>query len=133
MTQQNNSNLWALTKGAPEALKPMLDPTSLPADYEQSYLRQMALGRRVLALAYRNLGKNTPSTLSKYKSSRESVEKSLTFAGLLIMNSPLKADSARVVKELRAGDQHVVLSKFLVNVLAIYLHSEYPISNKQSC
>jgi len=105
----SNSNLWALTKGAPEALKPMLDPTSLPADYEESYLRHMSLGRRVLALAYRNLGKNTSSTLSKWKSSRDTVEQTLTFAGLLIMDSPLKADSARVVKELRAGNQNVVM------------------------
>jgi len=111
----NTTTLWALTKGAPEALKPLLDPASLPADYEQSYLRHMALGRRVLALAYRNLGTmNAPPTsgrfqLSKWKASRENVEQNLIFAGLLIMDSPLKADSARVVKELRAGDQNVVM------------------------
>ncbi|KAL3759437.1 hypothetical protein ACHAWU_000736 [Discostella pseudostelligera] len=104
-----DATLWALTKGAPEALKPMIDPRSLPVDYEQSYLRQMMLGRRVLALAYRNLGKNTTSTLAKWKSSRDNLESKLTFAGLLIMDSPLKADSARVIKELRAGNQNVVM------------------------
>ncbi|KAL9179232.1 hypothetical protein ACHAXT_008522 [Thalassiosira profunda] len=102
--------LWALTKGAPEALKPMLDPNSLPPDYEQSYLRHMTLGRRVLALGYRDLGKNTPSALAKWKSSRDSVEqKKLVFAGLLVMDSPLKADSARVVRELRLGNQNVIM------------------------
>jgi hypothetical protein len=39
------TNLWALTKGVPEALEPMLGPESLLTDYEQS------LGQRVLALA----------------------------------------------------------------------------------
>ena len=105
----SNSILWALTKGAPEALKPMLDVESLPDDYEKSYLAHMTLGRRVLALAYRNLGKNTPATLAKWKSSRDKVEQKLIFAGLLIMDSPLKADSARVIKELRGGDQQVVM------------------------
>jgi cation-transporting ATPase 13A1 len=104
-----NATLWALTKGAPEAVKPMLDPKSLPADYDQSYLRHMALGRRVLALAYRDLGKNTPTALARWKSTRDSVESKLTFAGLLIMDSPLKADSARVIKDLRAGNLNVVM------------------------
>ena len=108
-----NTTLWALTKGAPEALKPMLDPKSLPADYEESYLRHMTLGRRVLALGYRNLStmssKPDNKLLAKWKSSRDSVEQKLIFAGLLIMDSPLKADSARVVKELRAGNQNVVM------------------------
>ena len=104
-----NTTLWALTKGAPEALRSMLDPNSLPADYEQSYVRHMALGRRVLALAYRDLGKNVPSALAKWKSSREKVEHSLVFAGLLIMDCPLKFDSARVIKELRVGHHEVVM------------------------
>lgn len=104
-----DATLWALTKGAPEAVKPMLDPKSLPADFDQSYLRHMALGRRVLALAYRDLGKNTPTALARWKSTRDSVETKLTFAGLLIMDSPLKADSARVIKDLRAGNLNVVM------------------------
>ena len=104
-----DDSLWALTKGAPEALHSMIDPQTLPTDYEQSYLRHMMLGRRVLALAYRNLGRNTTTSFNKWKSSRVKVESKLTFAGLLIMDSPLKADSARVIKELRAGNQNVVM------------------------
>jgi cation-transporting ATPase 13A1 len=104
-----NSALWALTKGAPEALKPMFDPSSLPVDYEEAYLRHMTLGRRVLALAYRDLGKNTPENFARWKSSRESVEDKLKFAGLLVLDSPLKADSARVIRELRSGNQNVVM------------------------
>ena len=108
-TDSESDALWALAKGAPEALKPMLDVESLPDDYEQSYLRHMTLGRRVLALAYRKLGTNTPATLAKWKTSRDGVEQKLTFAGLLIMDSPLKSDSARVIKELRGGNQNVVM------------------------
>mmetsp|Transcript_30537 Transcript_30537/g.61020 ORF Transcript_30537/g.61020 Transcript_30537/m.61020 type:complete len:1555 (+) Transcript_30537:226-4890(+) len=108
-TFDEKPTLWALTKGAPEALKSMMDPKSLPLDFDQSYLRHMQLGRRVLAMAYRDLGKYSPSALSKWKSCRESVESKLSFAGLLIMDSPLKPDSSRIVKELRAGHQNVVM------------------------
>jgi len=103
----DSDNLWALTKGAPEALQSMI--STLPDDYQQSYLRHMTLGRRVLALAYRNLGKNSPANIAKWKASRDNVEQQLTFAGLLVMDSPLKADSARVIKELRGGNQNVVM------------------------
>jgi len=103
----DSDTLWALTKGAPEALQSMI--STLPDDYQQSYLRHMTLGRRVLALAYRNLGKNSPANIAKWKASRDNVEQQLTFAGLLVMDSPLKADSARVIKELRGGNQNVVM------------------------
>jgi cation-transporting ATPase 13A1 len=102
-----NATLWALTKGAPEAIQSMLDPKSLPSDYEEAYLRHMKLGRRVLALAYRDLG--SLDKLSQWKASRGKVEQNLQFAGLLIMDCPLKFDSKRVVKELRAGQQNVVM------------------------
>jgi predicted P-type ATPase len=104
----DDKTLWALTKGAPEALHPMLDPKSLPSDYVKSYTKQMAKGRRVLAMAYRDLGASTPSNLTKWKS-REKVEQNLIFAGLLVMECPLKFDSKRVVKELRDGNQEVVM------------------------
>lgn len=101
------ATLWALTKGAPEAIQSMIDTKSLPPDYEESYLRHMKLGRRVLALAYRDLG--SVDKLSQWKTSRGKVEQNLQFAGLLIMDCPLKFDSKRVVKELRAGQQNVVM------------------------
>ena len=105
-----NNTLWALTKGSPETIKPLLHPKSVDSDiYTQLYKRQMALGRRVLALAYQNLGKNTTSNIEKWKSSRDEVERNLIFAGLLIMDSPLKPDTSRIIKELRAGKQNTVM------------------------
>eukprot|EP00804_Cyclotella_cryptica_P022565 CCRYP_009443-RA/>CCRYP_009443-RA protein AED:0.10 eAED:0.10 QI:76/1/1/1/0.5/0.4/5/2352/1498 len=107
---RGSNTLWALTKGGPEAILPMLDPKSInSADYRQSYRRQMSLGRRVLALAFRNLGPNTTANIEKWKSSRDKVEQNLVFAGLLVMDSPLKADTSRIIKELRAGQQSTVM------------------------
>ena len=105
-----NNTLFALTKGSPETIMPLLDPKSYDsAEYTQLYKRQMSLGRRVLALAYRNLGKNNASSLEKWKTSRDKVEMNLVFGGLLIMDSPLKADTSRIIKELRAGQQNTVM------------------------
>lgn len=106
----DNTTLWALTKGSPETIMSLLDPTSFDQEeYTSRYKRQMSLGRRVLALAYQNLGKNTASKFEKWKSHRDKVERNLVFAGLLIMDSPLKADTSRIIKELRAGQQATVM------------------------
>jgi cation-transporting ATPase 13A1 len=105
-----DNTLWALTKGSPETIMPLLEPNFFDTkEYIQNYKRQMALGRRVLALAYQNLGKNTPTNVEKWKSCRDKVEQNLVFAGLLVMDSPLKADTSRVIKELRAGQQSTVM------------------------
>ena len=77
--------LWALTKGAPEAVLPLLGPSAVPADYESSFRTQMSLGRRVLALAYRDLGP-ADAAGGWNKPSRDGVERDLTFAGLLVMD-----------------------------------------------
>jgi cation-transporting ATPase 13A1 len=106
----SKDDIWALTKGSPETIMPLLDPKSFNQEvYTQLYKRQMALGRRVLGLAYKNLGKNTVSKVEKWTSCRDKVERNLIFAGLLIMDSPLKADTSRIIKELRAGQQTTVM------------------------
>lgn len=106
----DSNAIWALTKGSPETIMPLLDPKSFDqGEYTRSYKRQMAFGRRVLALAYQNLGTNTAANLEKLKSSRKKVEKNLVFAGLIVMDSPLKPDTSRVIKELRGGQQATVM------------------------
>ncbi|CAM9711100.1 unnamed protein product, partial [Sphacelaria rigidula] len=47
---------WVLCKGSPEAVMPLLDSTTTPAWYEAEYTRLAKSGRRVIALAHRNLG-----------------------------------------------------------------------------
>lgn len=47
----NKEQNLILTKGAPEAILPLL--VSSPSNYSSTYLHHMGRGRRVLALAYR--------------------------------------------------------------------------------
>ena len=47
--------LWALTKGAPEALAPLLDAGLVPLDYEAAYRHHMVPGCRVPAPVNHNI------------------------------------------------------------------------------
>lgn len=103
-------DIWALTKGAPETIYNQLSPESIPADYHDVSNYHMSRGRRVLAMAYRALGKGSSVRALKDKG-RENVEKNLTFVGFLVLECPLKPDSRSVIKEIgkNGGDLSTVM------------------------
>ncbi|KAG5190614.1 hypothetical protein JKP88DRAFT_266835 [Tribonema minus] len=103
----NGGGVWALTKGAPEALLPLLDPATVPA-------WEMARGgKRVLALAYREL--MTRAEVEAAAGGREGArdglrhlrraeceaEGSLRFAGFVEFDCRTRGDSAAVIAQLR--------------------------------
>ena len=97
-----SSDVWVLTKGAPETIKSLLKPGSIPSNYDQVARYHMRCGQRVLALAYRKTGV-PPNLIKRLKEKeRSQIEKDLVFAGLLVLDCPLKPDSRRVIKELRS-------------------------------
>lgn len=55
VTESQSTRLMILSKGAPEVLSKFM--ISKPADYDQTYLKHVKEGSRVLALAYKNLPK----------------------------------------------------------------------------
>ncbi|XP_063975662.1 endoplasmic reticulum transmembrane helix translocase [Diachasmimorpha longicaudata] len=92
-------------KGAPETLKSMF--SSIPDNYEATYLGLSRRGARVLALGYKKL----PSTLSSHDLrglSRDELENDLVFVGFVIISCPLKPDSSDVIKEI-INASHVVV------------------------
>ena len=101
------SGLYVLTKGAPEVLEESALIADLPSSYRATYQFHMSRGRRVLALAYRKL---TPTESSQTSGlARVEVEKGLLFAGFLLFDCDLKADSKSVIRELRGSDHRVVM------------------------
>ena len=102
-----NSGLYVLTKGAPEVLEESALIADLPSSYRATYQFHMSRGRRVLALAYRKLTAAESSQTSGL--SRVEVEKGLSFAGFLLFDCDLKADSKSVIRELRGSDHRVVM------------------------
>jgi len=100
--------VWVLTKGAPETIKALLKPSSIPASYDAVSRHHMSLGQRVLAMGYRKLDSKLNLTAWK-KRGRQTLECDLIFAGFFILDCPLKPDSKRIITELRASGHDTVM------------------------
>ncbi|XP_024892380.1 manganese-transporting ATPase 13A1 [Temnothorax curvispinosus] len=96
----------AMVKGAPETLKNML--SSVPENYDSTYLSLSRRGARVLALGYRKLT-GSLSSQDLRELTREKLESNLTFAGFVIISCPLKPDSKAVIKEIVNSSHSVVM------------------------
>lgn len=73
--------------------------TSIPDNYESTYLAMSRRGARVLALGHRKL----PCLISPQdlrELNRDDLESDLTFAGFVVISCPLKPDSKNVIKEI---------------------------------
>merc|ERR1719343_775719 len=68
----------------------------------------MALGQRVLAIAYRKLSTNEANKKIE-EISREEVESDLIFVGFLLLYCPIKTDSGPVISELWNSGNRVVM------------------------
>lgn len=120
--------VWALCKGAPEVVEQHL--RHVPAWFRPAYLHHMRSGKRVLALAARRLDVAAPgdahdasalasvaaggnvalmARAARAQLTRADAERALQLAGLLVLDCPLKSDSAAVVAELREASHGVVM------------------------
>ena len=97
VTEDESKTVWALTKGAPETIEKLLK--TVPDSYEQVYTHYMGCGQRVLAMGYRKFDKRSVTALKE--KGREYVEQDFVFAGFLVLDCPLKADTKSVITELR--------------------------------
>ncbi|KDD75339.1 hypothetical protein H632_c733p0, partial [Helicosporidium sp. ATCC 50920] len=102
----NRARLFALTKGSPEALRPLL--AAPPPDYAACYARHASQGARVLALAWRALETEpTPSEVRRL--ARSEVEQGLRFAGFVVFRSPLKPESEPTLRALRESAHELLV------------------------
>ena len=108
LTENTDTTVWAVSKGAPETIKTFLRPDSIPANYDKVYLHHMGMGQRVLAMAYRSFPKTMNHDQVK-DTGRTQVEKDLLFAGFLVLDCPIKADSHSVIKELKKSGHDTVM------------------------
>ncbi|CAH1993211.1 unnamed protein product [Acanthoscelides obtectus] len=101
-------HMVAYTKGAPEKIRGMCKPETLPHDYDVKLAEFTARGYRVIAVAYKNLsGKFSWKDAQKVK--RDVIEQDLNFLGLLIMQNPLKVETAPVISTLRSANIRTVM------------------------
>jgi manganese-transporting P-type ATPase len=95
-------------KGAPETIRQFLVHT--PPHYEETYKHFTRNGGRVLALAYKWISKDHEISQGKVNDlKREDVEKDLTFAGFLVLQTPLKDDAIKAVQMLNESSHRVVM------------------------
>lgn len=97
----------ALCKGAPETLKGRF-VHNVPDDYDANFEYHARRGARVLALGYRVV-EGIVASKAAVELTRDDVENDLTFAGFLVVSSPIKADSADVVEKLKKASHHVAM------------------------
>uniref|UniRef100_A0A2A4JKB6 Cation-transporting ATPase n=1 Tax=Heliothis virescens TaxID=7102 RepID=A0A2A4JKB6_HELVI len=94
------------TKGAPEMLRKLCTPDTVPDNlyevlnsYAEKGYRVIAVATRVMETTFKQLQKMT----------REEVERDLEFLGLVIMENRLKAATTGIIRELKEANIHVVM------------------------
>ena len=96
---EGKKEMRVYTKGAPEIVRTLCKPSTIPKNYDERLADYTTLGYRVLALAWRELTKeerrNKISNLP-----REKAESDLIFIGFLIFENMLKPDSRGVIATL---------------------------------
>ena len=90
----------AFTKGAPEELKELCRPETVPDNFHETLRHYTQQGFRVIGLAYKPMpAENRWHKVQKMK--RDVIEKDLCFLGLLIMQNMLKPETTSVIAELK--------------------------------
>lgn len=101
-------HMTAFTKGAPEKLLEMCLPETIPNDYMTLLSQYTARGFRVIAIAYKELPKKFKWKEAQ-RTKRDVVECDLHFLGFLIMQNPLKSQTAPVIKTLHDANIRTVM------------------------
>ncbi|KAI8915334.1 P-type ATPase-like protein [Powellomyces hirtus] len=86
-------------KGAPEIMRSICTPESLPPDYDQQLNDYAHHGYRVIACAWRRF--DGLSSVKVMRMKRDAVEKDLQFLGFIVFENKLKPGTAPVVNALR--------------------------------
>ncbi|XP_058412074.1 polyamine-transporting ATPase 13A3 isoform X1 [Diceros bicornis minor] len=98
----------AYVKGAPEVIASLCKPETVPVDFEsvlEDYTKQ---GFRVIALAHRKL--EAKLTWHKVQNiTRDAIENSMDFMGLIIMQNKLKQETPAVLENLHKANIRTVM------------------------
>ncbi|KAL4456644.1 hypothetical protein ABPG74_000751 [Tetrahymena malaccensis] len=90
---------YAFLKGAPEMVRELCIPTTIPSNFTEKLNVLSLKGFRILGLSYRELSESeNPSAMQ-----RQDLEKNLNFLGFLVLENKLKPDTAECIQRLKEG------------------------------
>ena len=98
---ENTRGSHIFVKGAPEIVRDLCDPKTIPANFSQVVHGLTRQGLRILACASRHDPRLTWHASQKL--TREAAERDLCFLGLLLMENRLKKETTGVIKSLRGA------------------------------
>lgn len=93
--KRNHVDYLLYCKGAPEIVKTICNPNSIPEDFDAKLIEFSEKGFRVIALACKSINEN------EIESTEEALETNLNFLGLVFMINPLKAKTAPTIAQLQ--------------------------------
>lgn len=96
-----------VAKGAPEVIKRMCQPATIPTNFDMVLGSLAAQGKRVLGLAGKKLNVSRPQDVHSMR--QEDIENGLEFHGLLVLSNTIKPESAPVIAELTAANIRCVM------------------------
>ena len=96
-----------VAKGAPEVIKRMCQPATIPTNFDMVLASLAAQGKRVLGLAGKKLAVSRPQDVQELR--QEDLEDGLEFHGLLVLSNTIKPESAPVIAELTAANIRCVM------------------------
>lgn len=103
-----DSELKLYLKGAPEIVKSLCVPGSVPADFDEIVQRHTRLGLRVLACAMRVFAAG-PEALGARHMTRTELERELVLVGLILMQNKVKPQSRPALETLTGAGVHCVM------------------------
>ncbi|KAJ2623361.1 hypothetical protein GGI26_002399 [Coemansia sp. RSA 1358] len=106
--QGAHNNIEAYVKGAPEVIRTLCRPLTIPSDYTRILEEYTQQGYRVIGLAGKHMS-HMPAGTTDEMLVRGSVESDLVFMGFLVFENRLKQTTAPILNELRQAKVRVIM------------------------
>jgi cation-transporting ATPase 13A3/4/5 len=115
ITHSDSTDYEVFVKGAPEEMKSICIPNSIPNNYDEQLRYYSHHGYRVIAIGHSILSQMSPSDIQEAR--RSAVEENIQFLGFIIFENKLKVGTASVVNALNeANIRQVMVTGIFLNV-----------------
>lgn len=107
--------VYVYTKGTGEALQKICDRSTIPANFDEQLVASAKSGVYQISMGFR------VADVRELQSSRDEIERGLTFAGFINFSNLMKRETPDMIRQLREGDVRVVMISGDHVLTAIYM------------